>query len=130
MRYQTNVLKDKEYFFFKCGHPQRCYLMHKLIEQILCMCICRFKQQLFLDHSAVLNPNTSAAFVSVEDALRHLLPYHTCARALPNQADFISGLTPIMKFEFNNIFMNLSCNGLNSEINMRKSHSLCSGQAV
>ncbi|XP_058605761.1 BRD4-interacting chromatin-remodeling complex-associated protein isoform X3 [Onychostoma macrolepis] len=50
----------------------------------------RFKQQLFLDHSAVLNPNTSAPFVSVEDALRHLLPYHTCARALPNQADFIS----------------------------------------
>ncbi|XP_016097632.1 glioma tumor suppressor candidate region gene 1 protein [Sinocyclocheilus grahami] len=50
----------------------------------------RFKQQLFLDHSAVLNPNTLAPFVSVEDALRHLLPYHTCARALPNQADFIS----------------------------------------
>ncbi|XP_026141073.1 BRD4-interacting chromatin-remodeling complex-associated protein-like isoform X1 [Carassius auratus] len=50
----------------------------------------RFKQQLFLDHSAVLNPNTSAPFVSVEDALRHLLPYHSCARALPNQADFIS----------------------------------------
>ncbi|XP_059376872.1 BRD4-interacting chromatin-remodeling complex-associated protein-like isoform X2 [Carassius carassius] len=50
----------------------------------------RFKQQLFLDHSAALNPNTSAPFVSVEDALRHLLPYHTCARALPNQADFIS----------------------------------------
>ncbi|XP_043118419.1 BRD4-interacting chromatin-remodeling complex-associated protein isoform X2 [Puntigrus tetrazona] len=50
----------------------------------------RFKQQMFLDHSAVLNPNTSAPFVSVEDALRHLLPYHTCARTLPNQADFIS----------------------------------------
>ncbi|XP_050989181.1 BRD4-interacting chromatin-remodeling complex-associated protein isoform X3 [Labeo rohita] len=50
----------------------------------------RFKQQLFLDHSAVLNPNTSAPFVSVEDALRHLLPYHTCARALPSQDDFIS----------------------------------------
>ncbi|KAK2878361.1 hypothetical protein Q8A67_019152 [Cirrhinus molitorella] len=50
----------------------------------------RFKQQLFLDHSAVLNPNTSAPFVSVEDALRHLLPYHACARALPSQDDFIS----------------------------------------
>ncbi|XP_016432003.1 glioma tumor suppressor candidate region gene 1 protein-like [Sinocyclocheilus rhinocerous] len=50
----------------------------------------RFKQQMFLDHSAVLNPNTSAPFVSVEDALRHLLPYHSCARALPSQADFIS----------------------------------------
>ncbi|XP_067223673.1 BRD4-interacting chromatin-remodeling complex-associated protein isoform X3 [Chanodichthys erythropterus] len=48
------------------------------------------KQQLFLDHSAVLSPNTSAPFVSVEDAVRHLLPYHTCARALPSQADFIS----------------------------------------
>ncbi|XP_073698946.1 BRD4-interacting chromatin-remodeling complex-associated protein [Garra rufa] len=50
----------------------------------------RFKQQLFLDHSAVLNPNTLDPFVSVEDALRHLLPYHTCARALPSQADVIS----------------------------------------
>ncbi|XP_051724396.1 BRD4-interacting chromatin-remodeling complex-associated protein isoform X2 [Ctenopharyngodon idella] len=48
------------------------------------------KQQLFLDHSAVLSPNTLAPFVSVEDAVRHLLPYHTCARALPSQADFIS----------------------------------------
>ncbi|KTG46576.1 hypothetical protein cypCar_00004406, partial [Cyprinus carpio] len=56
----------------------------------------RFKQQLFLDHSAVLNPNTSAPFVSVEDALRHLLPYHTCARALPNQADFISAESFLM----------------------------------
>ncbi|XP_067312296.1 BRD4-interacting chromatin-remodeling complex-associated protein-like [Pseudorasbora parva] len=48
------------------------------------------KQQLSLDRSAVLSPNTSAPFVSVEDAVRHLLPYHTCARALPSQADFIS----------------------------------------
>ncbi|XDV42622.1 hypothetical protein PO909_011251 [Leuciscus waleckii] len=48
------------------------------------------KQQLFLDHSAVLSPNTLAPFVSVEDAVRHLLPYHTCARALPSQTDFIS----------------------------------------
>ncbi|XP_051579130.1 BRD4-interacting chromatin-remodeling complex-associated protein isoform X2 [Myxocyprinus asiaticus] len=50
----------------------------------------RVKQQLFLDHSAVLNPNTSVPYVSVEDAVRHLLPYHTCARALPSQADIIS----------------------------------------
>uniref|UniRef100_A0A8C2H270 Si:ch211-168d23.3 n=1 Tax=Cyprinus carpio TaxID=7962 RepID=A0A8C2H270_CYPCA len=50
----------------------------------------RFRQQMLLDHSAVLNPNTSAPFVSLEDALRHLLPYHSCARALPSQADFIS----------------------------------------
>ncbi|XP_052010006.1 BRD4-interacting chromatin-remodeling complex-associated protein-like isoform X2 [Xyrauchen texanus] len=48
------------------------------------------KQQLFLDHCAVHNPNTSVPFVSVEDAVRHLLPYHTCARSLPSQADFIS----------------------------------------
>ncbi|XP_056111793.1 BRD4-interacting chromatin-remodeling complex-associated protein [Rhinichthys klamathensis goyatoka] len=48
------------------------------------------KQQLFLDHSAVLSPNTLAPFVSVEDAVRHLLPYHTFARALPSQTDFIS----------------------------------------
>ncbi|XP_056333165.1 BRD4-interacting chromatin-remodeling complex-associated protein [Danio aesculapii] len=50
----------------------------------------RVKQQMFSDHTAVLNPNTSAPFVSVEDAVRHLLPYHSCARALPSQADFIS----------------------------------------
>ncbi|XP_052000927.1 BRD4-interacting chromatin-remodeling complex-associated protein-like [Xyrauchen texanus] len=50
----------------------------------------RVKQLLFLDHSAVLNPNTSVPYVSVEDAVRNLLPYHTCARALPSQADIIS----------------------------------------
>ncbi|XP_059375423.1 BRD4-interacting chromatin-remodeling complex-associated protein-like isoform X1 [Carassius carassius] len=50
----------------------------------------RFRQQILLDHNAVLNPNTSAPFASVEDALRHLLPYHSCARSLPSQADFLS----------------------------------------
>nr|XP_005169955.1 glioma tumor suppressor candidate region gene 1 protein-like isoform X1 [Danio rerio]XP_021323180.1 glioma tumor suppressor candidate region gene 1 protein-like isoform X1 [Danio rerio] len=50
----------------------------------------RVKQQMLLDHTAVLSPNTSAPFVSVEDAVRHLLPYHSCAKALPSQADFIS----------------------------------------
>ncbi|XP_073668558.1 uncharacterized protein [Paramisgurnus dabryanus] len=48
------------------------------------------KQQLFLDHSSVLNPNTSAPFVSMEDAVRHLLPYHACARPIPGQTDLIS----------------------------------------
>lgn len=93
--------------------------------------ICRVKQQLFLDHSAVLSPNTSAPFVSVEDAVRHLLPYHTCARALPSQADFISGSTPIKKFEFEKILQNC-CPVMDPTVNKTLCicHSLCSGQAV
>lgn len=80
--------------------------------------IFRVKQQLFLDHSAVLSPNTLAPFVSVEDAVRHLLPYHTCARALPSQTDFISGSTP-MKFEFD-LTKVLSFNGPHCKQNLMK----------
>ncbi|XP_072545552.1 BRD4-interacting chromatin-remodeling complex-associated protein isoform X2 [Salminus brasiliensis] len=50
----------------------------------------RIKQQLCLDHNAILNPNTRSRFTSLEDALRQLLPYHTCSRALPNQADLMT----------------------------------------
>ncbi|XP_030643237.1 BRD4-interacting chromatin-remodeling complex-associated protein [Chanos chanos] len=50
----------------------------------------RVQQQLCMDHSRVINPNTQTPFVSLEDAVRHLLPYHTCARTLPSQRDFIT----------------------------------------
>ncbi|MCI4382638.1 hypothetical protein PGIGA_G00017150 [Pangasianodon gigas] len=50
----------------------------------------RFKQQLCSDYDAVLNPNTCSRFTSLEDAVRHLLPYHTCSRALPSQADLLT----------------------------------------
>ncbi|XP_034015828.1 BRD4-interacting chromatin-remodeling complex-associated protein isoform X2 [Thalassophryne amazonica] len=48
----------------------------------------RFLQQLCLDHGAVQRSYTSPAFSTLEDAVRHLLPYHTCAGHLPTQQDF------------------------------------------
>lgn len=51
----------------------------------------RIKQQLCSDYDAVLNPNTCSRFTSLEDAVRHLLPYHTCSRALPSQTDLLIG---------------------------------------
>ncbi|KAI4878593.1 hypothetical protein NFI96_016705 [Prochilodus magdalenae] len=50
----------------------------------------RIKQQLCSDHNAVFNPNTRSRFISLEDAVRHLLPYHTCSRALPSHADLMT----------------------------------------
>ncbi|XP_024127659.1 BRD4-interacting chromatin-remodeling complex-associated protein isoform X2 [Oryzias melastigma] len=49
----------------------------------------RFQQQLISDHRAVQNAVTRPAFASLKDAVRHLLPYHTCAGHLPTQEDFI-----------------------------------------
>ncbi|XP_014848975.1 PREDICTED: glioma tumor suppressor candidate region gene 1 protein-like isoform X3 [Poecilia mexicana] len=48
----------------------------------------RFQQQLCLDHGAVHNPFTRPAFATLKDAVRRLLPYHTCAGHLPTQDDF------------------------------------------
>ncbi|KAM4723856.1 BRD4-interacting chromatin-remodeling complex-associated protein isoform 2-T2 [Anableps anableps] len=48
----------------------------------------RFQQQLCLDHGAVQNPFTRPAFTTLKDAVRRLLPYHTCASHLPTQDDF------------------------------------------
>ncbi|XP_027857092.1 BRD4-interacting chromatin-remodeling complex-associated protein isoform X2 [Xiphophorus couchianus] len=48
----------------------------------------RFQQQLCLDHGAVQNPFTRPAFATLKDAVRRLLPYHTCAGHLPTQDDF------------------------------------------
>ncbi|KAF7704435.1 BRD4-interacting chromatin-remodeling complex-associated protein isoform X1 [Silurus meridionalis] len=50
----------------------------------------RIKQQLCSDYDAVLNPYTCSRFTSLEDAVKHLLPYHTCSRALPSQADLLT----------------------------------------
>ncbi|XP_017555235.1 BRD4-interacting chromatin-remodeling complex-associated protein isoform X1 [Pygocentrus nattereri] len=50
----------------------------------------RIKQQICSDHNAVFNPNTRSRFISLEDAVRHLLPYHTCSRALPSHADLMT----------------------------------------
>uniref|UniRef100_A0A3B3VWB4 Si:ch211-168d23.3 n=1 Tax=Poecilia latipinna TaxID=48699 RepID=A0A3B3VWB4_9TELE len=47
-----------------------------------------FQQQLCLDHGAVQNPFTRPAFATLKDAVRRLLPYHTCAGHLPTQDDF------------------------------------------
>ncbi|XP_039993641.1 BRD4-interacting chromatin-remodeling complex-associated protein [Xiphias gladius] len=48
----------------------------------------RFQQQLCLDHGAVQRPFTGPAFSTLRDAVRRLLPYHTCAGHLPTQNDF------------------------------------------
>uniref|UniRef100_A0A3B4ZNL8 Si:ch211-168d23.3 n=1 Tax=Stegastes partitus TaxID=144197 RepID=A0A3B4ZNL8_9TELE len=47
-----------------------------------------FHQQLCLDHGAVQTPFTGPAFSTLKDAVRRLLPYHTCAGHLPTQDDF------------------------------------------
>ncbi|XP_054913009.1 BRD4-interacting chromatin-remodeling complex-associated protein [Poeciliopsis prolifica] len=47
----------------------------------------RFQQQLCLDRGAVQNPPTGPAFATLKDAVRRLLPYHTCAGHLPTQDD-------------------------------------------
>ncbi|XP_059209733.1 BRD4-interacting chromatin-remodeling complex-associated protein [Centropristis striata] len=48
----------------------------------------RFQQQICLDHTAVQTPFTGPAFPTLKDAVRRLLPYHTCAGHLPTQDDF------------------------------------------
>ncbi|KAF7652074.1 hypothetical protein LDENG_00101730 [Lucifuga dentata] len=48
----------------------------------------RFQQQLCLDHSAVQSPRAGPAFSTLKDAVKRLLPYHTCAGHLPTQDDF------------------------------------------
>ncbi|XP_041669143.1 BRD4-interacting chromatin-remodeling complex-associated protein [Cheilinus undulatus] len=48
----------------------------------------RFQQQICLDHRAVHSPFTGPAFSTLKDAVRRLLPYHTCAGHLPTQDDF------------------------------------------
>ncbi|XP_044023443.1 BRD4-interacting chromatin-remodeling complex-associated protein isoform X2 [Siniperca chuatsi] len=48
----------------------------------------RVQQQICLDHAAVQTPFTGTAFSTLKDAVRRLLPYHTCAGHLPTQDDF------------------------------------------
>ncbi|CAJ1074709.1 BRD4-interacting chromatin-remodeling complex-associated protein [Xyrichtys novacula] len=48
----------------------------------------RFQQQICSDHRAVHSPFTGLAFSTLKDAVRRLLPYHTCAGHLPTQDDF------------------------------------------
>ncbi|XP_028838200.1 BRD4-interacting chromatin-remodeling complex-associated protein isoform X2 [Denticeps clupeoides] len=50
----------------------------------------RILQQLCSDHAAVLNPQSHSPFVTLEDVVRRLLPYHTCAGKLPGLEDFAS----------------------------------------
>lgn len=51
----------------------------------------RFQQRLCSDQAAVQSPLTQLAFSTLEDAVSHLLPYHTCAGHLPTQEDFSLG---------------------------------------
>nr|XP_015206437.1 PREDICTED: glioma tumor suppressor candidate region gene 1 protein-like isoform X1 [Lepisosteus oculatus]XP_015206439.1 PREDICTED: glioma tumor suppressor candidate region gene 1 protein-like isoform X1 [Lepisosteus oculatus] len=48
----------------------------------------RFQQQICSDHSSVMDPDVSTPFVSLEDSLSRLLPYHTCVGVLPSTEDF------------------------------------------
>lgn len=51
----------------------------------------RFQQQICLDHLAVQRPFTGPSFSSLKDAVKRLLPYHTCSGHLPTQGDFDLG---------------------------------------
>ncbi|XP_074465970.1 BRD4-interacting chromatin-remodeling complex-associated protein [Sebastes fasciatus] len=48
----------------------------------------RFQQQICSDHAAVQTSFTGPAFPTLKDAVRRLLPYHTCTGHLPSQDDF------------------------------------------
>ncbi|XP_028677220.1 BRD4-interacting chromatin-remodeling complex-associated protein [Erpetoichthys calabaricus] len=48
----------------------------------------RFQHQINKDHTTVMNPDCSTPFHSVEDAIVHLLPYHTFVGRLPTKDDF------------------------------------------
>ncbi|KAL2099299.1 hypothetical protein ACEWY4_005779 [Coilia grayii] len=50
----------------------------------------RIQLQLCSDHKAILSPQSQCPFVTVEDAVRQLLPYHSCAGRLPSQRDMSS----------------------------------------
>nr|XP_023683182.1 BRD4-interacting chromatin-remodeling complex-associated protein-like isoform X1 [Paramormyrops kingsleyae] len=50
----------------------------------------RFQQLLCRDHTAVLSPDAHSPFLSLENAVIRLLPFHTCAGCLPSQADFLT----------------------------------------
>ncbi|XP_048830426.1 BRD4-interacting chromatin-remodeling complex-associated protein isoform X2 [Brienomyrus brachyistius] len=50
----------------------------------------RFQQLLCRDHAAVLSPDAHSPFLSLENAVIRLLPYHTCAGCLPSQTDFLT----------------------------------------
>ncbi|XP_068436309.1 BRD4-interacting chromatin-remodeling complex-associated protein isoform X2 [Clinocottus analis] len=48
----------------------------------------RFQQQICLDHAAVQTPFTGPAFPTLKNAVKRLLPYHSCTGHLPTQEDF------------------------------------------
>ncbi|XP_028293674.1 BRD4-interacting chromatin-remodeling complex-associated protein isoform X2 [Gouania willdenowi] len=48
----------------------------------------RFQQQLYSDRGTVQTSFTGPAFFTLKDAVRRLLPYHSCAGYLPTQEDF------------------------------------------
>ncbi|MFT7801709.1 glioma tumor suppressor candidate region gene 1 protein-like isoform X2 [Arapaima gigas] len=50
----------------------------------------RYTQLLCRDHAAVLDPDARSPFLSVENAVSRLLPYHTCAGCLPGHSDFLT----------------------------------------
>ncbi|XP_034381503.1 BRD4-interacting chromatin-remodeling complex-associated protein [Cyclopterus lumpus] len=48
----------------------------------------RFQQQICSDRAAVQTPFAGPAFPTLKDAVKRLLPYHSCAGHLPTQEDF------------------------------------------
>ena len=51
----------------------------------------RFQNQQLLDQAAIQTPITHTSFSTLGEAVGRLLPYHTCAGALPSQDHFQSG---------------------------------------
>ncbi|XP_041123262.1 BRD4-interacting chromatin-remodeling complex-associated protein isoform X2 [Polyodon spathula] len=48
----------------------------------------RFQEQLRCHQSSVMDPDCTSAFVSLQDTLCRLLPYHTCMGSLPSTGEF------------------------------------------
>ncbi|XP_058843226.1 BRD4-interacting chromatin-remodeling complex-associated protein [Acipenser ruthenus] len=48
----------------------------------------RFQEQLRCHQSSVMDPDCTSAFVSLQDTLCRLLPYHTCVGTLPSTGEF------------------------------------------
>ncbi|MGH0139166.1 UNVERIFIED_CONTAM: hypothetical protein FKN15_065643 [Acipenser sinensis] len=48
----------------------------------------RFQEQLRCHQSSVMDPDCTSAFVSLQDTLCRLLPYHACVGTLPSTGEF------------------------------------------
>uniref|UniRef100_W5N773 Si:ch211-168d23.3 n=1 Tax=Lepisosteus oculatus TaxID=7918 RepID=W5N773_LEPOC len=74
-------------FQLKCSSLSKNWSWVLSLGPVVCL-YPRFQQQICSDHSSVMDPDVSTPFVSLEDSLSRLLPYHTCVGVLPSTEDF------------------------------------------